>query len=489
MSLPTRHLGWSIVKNIGGQSVGRLLLTVARFVIAAIIVKIAGKESFGEYTLVLSFLLIGEWLADFGLTDICVRTICQDPASEPEHLGALGLAKVVQGIGACVIIAGAVVAIGYPMHILAAVAVGGLGVLCHAAAQVYRAGLKVRMQMERDVAAEFIGVVVMVPLTYLACVRGLGLPWLIACHAVSRMVFLACMAMFSSIRAPKFWSVGASAEAKAAFLIAAPLGISGLCAAVYDQLDPILIHRLAGPGEVAHYSGAMRFIWPVTVIVQAISGSVFPILSAAWGKDQARFRLVFQRCMDLSMFVAGGGMACVLCGSEALVGLFGKEMGQSAEVLRLLTLAIFARAINNALVVSFIVAGGVKYSFYVSIAGLVLKFIVLMIVVPRYGSVGAAYGDAACEWLTGVLPVLFITQRLIGYRVQWWILLKVGAAIAISVGLAELFHVRGGWVGLGMANIVYPTAALALGALSLREMRMLKGSVKGRFASRSEGEP
>jgi len=44
VSVPTRNLGWSIVKNIGGQTAGKLMLTVARFVIAAIIMKIAGKD-------------------------------------------------------------------------------------------------------------------------------------------------------------------------------------------------------------------------------------------------------------------------------------------------------------------------------------------------------------------------------------------------------------------------------------------------------------
>jgi O-antigen/teichoic acid export membrane protein len=486
VSVPTRHLGWSIVKNIGGQSAGKLALTVARFVIAAIIVKVAGKESFGEYALVLSFLLIGEWLADFGLTDICVRAICQDPGSESEHLGALGLAKLVQGLGACVVIALAVVAIGYPTRILEAVGVGSIGMLCYAAAQVYRAGFKVRMQMERDVAAELLGVLVMVPLTYAACVRGLGLPWLIGCHAVSRFVFLMSLALFSKVRARHLWSLRASAEARAAFLVAAPLGISGLCAAVYDQLDPILLHRLSGPGEVAHYSGAMRFVWPVTVIVQAICGSVFPVLSASWQKDSARFRLVFQRCMDLSVFVAAGAVATVYCGSEALVGLFGKEMAESAEVLRILVLAIFARAINNALVVSFIVAGGVKFAFFVSVASLVAKFIVLIIVIPRHGSIGAAYGDVACEWLTGVLPVLLITQRLIRYRVQWTILLKTGVAIAAAVALTEVLGLRGGWVGMGVGMLVFPAVAMMLRAIDPRELKMLKGSVKGRFATRSE---
>lgn len=490
MSLPARHLGWSIVKNIGGQSVGRLVLTIARFVIAAIIVKVAGKDAFGEYMLVLSLLLIGEWLADFGLTDICVRAICRDPSSEPRQLAALGLAKAVQGLCACLILGGVVLAMGYSQQIMISVGVGCAGILCYAAAQVYRAHFKARMFMERDVAAEMVGVMVMAPLTYVACRQGMSLPWLVGCHAISRVVFLCCMYLFTRGQVRVASGGGTGAAARAAFLIAAPLGLSGLCAAVYDQLDPIMLHKMLGddgPGAVAHYSGAMRFVWPVTVIVQAIAGSVFPILAASWGTNDHRFRLVFQRSMDLSVFVAAGAVASVYGGSEALIGIFGHEMSEAAEVLRLLVWAVFARAINNALIASFIVAGGVKFAFIVAILGVATKFTALWFLIPTMGAKGAAYADVACEWLTGVVPVLLITQRLIGFRVQWIILAKVGAAVAAAIALAELAGVRGGWVGLGIALVVYPSVAMGLGAISLRELRMLGGSVKGRFAARKDG--
>jgi len=489
VTVPTRHLGWSIVKNIGGQSIGRLLMTVLRFVVAAIIIKVAGKDSFGEYTLVLSILLIGEWLVDFGLTDICVREVCRDASRERVWLGALATAKLVQFVIACGLLGGAVLVLGYRAEIAQAVVVGCVGVGAYAIGQLYKAHFKCRMQMERDVAAEVLSVVVLAGLVFLACRENLGIVGLVACQSVSRVVYLLTMWALGRGAVRLAGLVAPGPEAWSMFRWAWPLGLSGLCAAVFDQLDTLMLYRLSGPGEVAHYSGAMRFVWPVTVIVQAIAGSVFPILATSWGQDQARFRLVFQRSIDLSVFIAAGAVASVHCGSDALIGLFGQQMSEAALVLRIVVWAVFARAINNALVVSFVIAGGVRYAFIVAILGLAAKALALTVAIPKGGAVGAAYADVICEWLTGVVPMLLITQHLVKSRVDWMILVKTGAAVGLVVGIAELCGVRGTWIGLGIGVVGFPVLALAFRSLSISELKMLSGSVKGRFAPKAQAEP
>src|SRR5580765_8839691 len=86
---------WRAVKNVGSQVGGRLFLTVARFGVAAFIVRRSGIDAFGEYALILSLLLIAEWLVDFGMTDVAVRAICQDPRHERRLLRSLFTAKLI----------------------------------------------------------------------------------------------------------------------------------------------------------------------------------------------------------------------------------------------------------------------------------------------------------------------------------------------------------------------------------------------------------
>jgi len=89
----------SLMKNAASQIGGRLSLSLGRLLAALMIVRLVGPERFGEYALVLQFIVLFEWLADFGQTDIGVRDICQRPAEEGETLGALATLKALQGAG------------------------------------------------------------------------------------------------------------------------------------------------------------------------------------------------------------------------------------------------------------------------------------------------------------------------------------------------------------------------------------------------------
>src|SRR5262249_55874829 len=51
-----------ILRNTGAQMVGRVVIALSRLAVAAIIVRVFGAATFGEYGLILSFLAVAEWL-------------------------------------------------------------------------------------------------------------------------------------------------------------------------------------------------------------------------------------------------------------------------------------------------------------------------------------------------------------------------------------------------------------------------------------------
>ena len=75
---PPPNLLRSVVRNTVSLTVGRIALALVRFVVALVIVQRAGLHSFGDFALILSFILVAEWLSDFGLVDIAVRQIASD---------------------------------------------------------------------------------------------------------------------------------------------------------------------------------------------------------------------------------------------------------------------------------------------------------------------------------------------------------------------------------------------------------------------------
>ncbi len=90
------------------------MLSLLRFVAALVVVQRAGLERFGEFALILSFILIAEWLSDFGLVDIAVRQISSAARRADDTMGAFAVLKAAQGVLAALIMWGVIALLGYP---------------------------------------------------------------------------------------------------------------------------------------------------------------------------------------------------------------------------------------------------------------------------------------------------------------------------------------------------------------------------------------
>ena len=86
-----------ILRNTAAQMVGRVAIALLRLAVAAIIVRVFGAGTFGEYALVFGLLAFAEWIVDFGTTELFVREGARDPAREPARLRLVTALHVAHG--------------------------------------------------------------------------------------------------------------------------------------------------------------------------------------------------------------------------------------------------------------------------------------------------------------------------------------------------------------------------------------------------------
>ena len=154
VGMPAADLGWSVFRNTVSQIGGRGLIALIRLVVAGMIVRSYGPETFGEYSVVFGILTIAEWLLDFGTTDAFVREISRNPERGPRLLRIMTTAKLVQVPVAWVALMAILFALRYPARIIEAGLVGGAGMVFLAGMLVYRAIFKASLRTDREVAAE-----------------------------------------------------------------------------------------------------------------------------------------------------------------------------------------------------------------------------------------------------------------------------------------------------------------------------------------------
>lgn len=468
--------------NALSQMAGRVFLSLARLGVAAIVVRCAGAERFGEYALVLSFLLIAEWLVDFGMTEIGVRDICRDPARRAPVLRALVLSRAAQAALAALLLPALLFILDYPPPVVRAGVVGAAAVLCYAGALAYRALFRVEMKMGRDVLAEVLGVVVMIPLTWYAAANGGGVDALIACYAVSRAVFLAAAVFLGRGGISLAPAPAARADALKIFRDAAPLGLIGLLVCAYDNLSTVLLAALADMQSVAHFAGALRFVLPVVILIQAIGAAVYPALAAGWKTDRPGFTGTQQAALDSAVLIAAGFFCVLNAAAEFLMRLLGPEMEAGASVLRLLSWTVLARSVTTIMSPLIIIAGGQSRAFRWTLLSVLCNLALLLWLIPRYGIAGAAAAYIVTEFLVSMAPIVWLGQSMTGIRLRWLPACKLMLAALAALWASHTLAGHGS-AGAGMlAFVCYLLFAAIAGALPLRALRRMLAGVKGRLA-------
>ncbi len=461
VALPS-NLGWSVFKNTAAQGAGRILIAVSRLVIAGLIVRSYGRFTFGQYSLIFGLLAIAELVVDFGVTEIFVREICRVPSKRQRLLRVMAAAKLIQVPAAYVVLIGLVLALRYPEEILVAALVGGVALLFHGGVLLYRTLFKASLTMEREVAAELISVIVMVPLIAIAASAGAGLSVLIACHVVSRGVFFLLAFVFGRRAYRPSISGTSRGDVTWALRTAAPIACIGLLVGVYEASDVLLLSKLGTYSQLALYSGAQRLVWPALMALASVGATLYPVVASYWPDEPARFHEACQQALNAVLVLAGCVVAGLLAGPAFFMGMIGPEMVEGVAALRVLALLCFVKGIAATLGPVLYVVHAQKHALVFIAVATVVKIGVLMALIPRYGYLGAAWGAVAVELCFAAAPTLYLLRRIGGFKVNWSVPARVVLLVAASWGGAAALVRVGAWGGERLA-VMFPSPAQSLG--------------------------
>ncbi len=469
----TAPLRFRVFKNTGAQIAGRGLIALARLLIAGLIVRALGKEIFGAYSLVFGILAIAEWLVDFGTTETFVREICREPERRPKLLRILTSSRLIQVPVAVVVLAAILLVMGYPREIIEAGLVGGLSLFFFAGILVYRTIFKADLTMEREVTAEFVAVLSMIPMVMVAARMGGGVVLLIACHVASRGVFLLlCFLLGRRSFRPSMKDVERS-EVSWGLRLSAPIGTIGFFVAVYEATDLILLSRLGTMSGVGYYSAAQRLVWPMLMALSSIGATLYPVASSYWPQRTADFENACQRGIDTVLLLGGVALTSVLAAAGFFMGLLGPDLVEGQAVLRLLAILCFIKALTSTVgPVLYVVHAQTTVLRFIPVA-VVAKIAVMAALIPSFGYMGAAWGALGVEVMFSAIPSVYFLWRHSGYRIRWGVPLKVVLITLISAGTLHLLTASTSVVAAVGAPLLYTVLAFAGGLIQPSEIQSI----------------
>ena len=179
------------------------------------------------------------------------------------------------------------------------------------------------------------------------------------------------------------------------------------------RLDLFLVNLLAGPHVAGLYSVAVKLAEQVWIISQAVSTVVFPRLSAMAQDEAGRRTLtpIIARATLWVTLLASGVLAAV--GRPLIELLFGSEFRGAALMFLLLLPGIALFSCSRVLANDLAARGLVGVNFVMAIGALVLNTAGNVLLIPRYGALGASCVTSAVYGLDLVVR-LAIQHRFTG---------------------------------------------------------------------------
>jgi O-antigen/teichoic acid export membrane protein len=456
--------------NTGWSFFAALIARVANVIILIAISRIAGPGEAGILTIGFSYLAITGRFATWGLDQILIRNVAQDPSQATRYFFNFSLIRAGLATITLVLLALFVTNGPYPQNtsffiLLIALNVWPEGIinLCQS----------VFIAFERMSYGTYIGIIV----GFSKLVLGIGA---LALGYGLYEVILAIILANSLAALAAIWLVhkhlqGGSYQFSMAFCreqlkVAAPFVLIAGTFILDNQADTVVLSWQMSKENLGLYGAATSFVVGISFLPQAYRDAVFPTLARAFESGGEVLDYLYQHSMKYLLIAAIPiVMGVMLLAEPILTLIYGEHFATAATALRVLSIAAgmqFVMILQNRLLV---VANQQRWLSLFLLGGLIINVLINLLIVPSIGIAGAAVARVVSNVLVYSLSYWWMCRSMRPFSMGFvWVRPLIAAIIMASV---LRFLDESLFLQIGVGALSYLTALLLLGTFSMKELK------------------
>ncbi len=418
----------------------RVIVAVFGWAGTIIIIRSLSHTQWGEYTFVFSFLGIFVFVSNMVNSAVVLRGLLEEDA---ERLaGAYVLLRSSLGLLAYVLALSVVVLAEYPTIVIVATAVAGVSVLIATPSNAYDAFFNIHMRNDRVAVAVVLGQIAQFALTGVVAVLGGSLILFIVpavlCEVVALWWKLRKLRGLQRVRyVVDFHRWGKLLRA------AIPLAIGGSAAAIYYNLDAVMLSKLVTFNAVGIYGIAYKFAGVIGFLPTVLCAVLLGRLVRSWPNAREQFADELRRASTtlfvIALFVT---IEFSLFAGPAIQLLYGAHYGAAAGATRLVIGGECVGFFTSLAVIVYAAMGRNRYYPVAAIAGLIVNLGLNLLFIPRFSYQGAAWVTLGTEVLVVSMLWVPLLRRLGASPISGITVLKVAVLCAVTAAI--------GIIGRGM---------------------------------------
>ena len=394
-----------ILDNIGWLFFDKILRMGVGLIVGVWVARYLGPEQFGLFNFAAAFVGMFGAIAGLGLQGVVVRDLVREPSSKEEILGSAAALQLVGGFVAYGLILATIFWLR-PDDALAKTIVAILGsIMLFKASEVAVCWFESQVLSKFTVWVQNGTFLVFASIKVLLILKGAPLVVFAWATMAEGVVVALLMLVTLAVRGPRARHLRVTvARSKSLLVDSWPLLLSGVAVMIYMKIDQIMLGQMIGDEAVGIYSAAVRIseIW--YFVPMAIVSSVFPAILGAKERDEVLYYKRLQRLFDLMTWVSLVVAIVVTFLSELIVTLLYGDAFIAASTV--LTVHIWASIFVFLGVASgkwLLVENLQLLSLQRSVLGAIINVILNILLIPKYGILGAAWGTVGAQFSVNIL--------------------------------------------------------------------------------------
>ena len=378
------HTGWALAERVLRYAVG--------FVVGIWMARHLGPEQYGLLNFATAFVTVFAFITALGLDSLAVREIVRNPGVRDEMIGTLVTMRLIGGLAMLAAVALAVAGVDPADErapVLIAVITGAHVVQAFTAIDCwFQAALLSRQAFGVKVAAVLAGAAIRIVLIVKDAPL-VAFAW--ATLAESALLAAGMLVAYVRLGAPLRAMRPGIARARALLAEGWPLVLSALVAAVNLRIDQVMLAQMAGFAEVGAYAVAARVVEVSYILPAVLTSAIFPAMVQSMGADPGTYQQRIQRLFDAIIWLAIVISVPMSMLAPVIVDLLvGSAYAGAAPVLAILAwmpLLVFFGMVRQRWLVA---ENQFAAALSVEALGCALNVLCNLMLIPRFGAVGAA---------------------------------------------------------------------------------------------------
>ncbi len=394
----------TVFKNTAWLAVGQITSRLLRAVIIIYAARILGAGSYGAFSYALSLIGLFAIFSDLGLTSLVTREVSRNEEQSRGYIRtSLALKLVLVSLSTVLILFVGPLITKIP-EAKTLLPIAAFLLAFDSMRDFLFALIRARQKMELEAIITIVTNVVMVALAFVVLFLAPGSKALMATYMVSSAIGFCIALIIVSKNFYRYNSTVVKTTLKSILKDAWPFALLGLLSGVMVSMDTLMLGWLRTASDVGLYGAAQRPVLLLYALPALFATSLFPLFSKYANVDKARFRNILELGISSSfLLVLPLTVGGIIIAKDFMLLLYGTEFvgAASAFTILLCTLPIVFPAF---IISDAIVAYNKQRTFFLwSAIGVVGDIALNLLLIPKYGIVGAAISTVGAQALVNII--------------------------------------------------------------------------------------